>query len=134
MSRISEALRKIVQHRANFRCEYCLLPDTMSLNGFHIDHIIALKHRGQDTFDNLAWACPQCNISKGSDIASYNPETQELLPLYNPRSQHWEDHFEMVDAIILAKTSIGQITIWLLQLNNPELVDTRRLLIELGLW
>ncbi|MBX3436655.1 MAG: HNH endonuclease [Planctomycetaceae bacterium] len=37
------------------------------------DHIIAEKHGGETTAENLALACFDCNWFKGSDIASLDP-------------------------------------------------------------
>ncbi|HEX7774563.1 MAG TPA: HNH endonuclease signature motif containing protein, partial [Pyrinomonadaceae bacterium] len=48
------------------------------------DHLIALKHGGQTTFENLALACFVCNRFKGSDIASIDAVTGELVGLFNP--------------------------------------------------
>jgi hypothetical protein len=106
----------------------------MSLDGFHVDHIIALKHRGKDTLDNLAWSCAHCNLNKGSDIASYDEDTGGLTPLFNPRIHNWNEHFEALDGLVLGLTPIGRVTVHILQMNEPLWLDNRRLLIELGLW
>lgn len=60
--------------------------------------------------------------------------TGELAPLYNPRLQHWDEHFELVGDEIIGKTPIGRITVRLLQMNHPEQVEARRLIIAAGLW
>ena len=54
--------------RAGFKCEYCLLPDTVSFYNFHIDHIKSIKHGGLSHIDNLAYCCPDCN-SKAQILA-----------------------------------------------------------------
>src|SRR5262245_35673880 len=43
---------------------------------------------------NLALACFDCNRYKGSDLASLDPETGSLTPLFNPRLDDWSTHFE----------------------------------------
>ncbi len=73
-------------------------------------------------------------MSKGTDVASYDPETGELTPLYNPRTQNWDDHFETHGAEIRGKTPVGRVTAYLLQFNATEQVDTRQFLISAGLW
>jgi 5-methylcytosine-specific restriction endonuclease McrA len=70
MSVISKTVREQVRQRAGMRCEYCRKPEGVSQFAHTIDHIIAVKHEGTSEFDNLAWACFQCNSTKGSDIAS----------------------------------------------------------------
>ncbi|MAS32731.1 MAG: HNH endonuclease [Anaerolineaceae bacterium] len=131
---VSVADREAVGQRAVNRCEYCGLPEGMSKFAHHVDHIIAIKHRGTDEIDNLAWACFRCNVSKGTDIASYDPSTSELTPLYNPRSQKWDDHFTLNGAYIVGKTAIGRVTVMILDMNDPKRLRVRRSLINTGQW
>ena len=84
--------------------------------------------------DNLAWACFQCNVAKGTDIASYDTETHELTPLFNPRTQKWDAHFGLVGAAIEAKTAVGRVTVRLLQMNHSQQLEVRRLSISAGKW
>src|SRR5438132_1660091 len=49
------ALRNLVWQRAESRCEYCGLSQSDSpFRTFHIDHIRARKHGGDDAASNLA--------------------------------------------------------------------------------
>ena len=130
---ISKSIRRKVRERANYRCEYCLKPEGFSAHKHHVDHIIAQKHQGSDELDNLAWACFQCNVHKGSDIASYDTKNN-LTPLFHPRRQSWNKHFELVDEVIKGLTSVGEVTVSLLQINSLEQLETRRLLMEEDLW
>jgi 5-methylcytosine-specific restriction endonuclease McrA len=84
MSRVAASLREKVRERANERCEYCRKPEGIGNFGHHIDHIIALKHNGSSDIENLAWACFQCNTTKGSNVASYDVQTKALTPLFKP--------------------------------------------------
>jgi hypothetical protein len=83
---------------------------------YHIDHIIPLRHEGSSDLDNLALACFQCNTIKSSEIASYADKV--LTPLYNPRLQVWDEHFEMDGTIIKGKTAIGRVTVRTLQIRT----------------
>jgi hypothetical protein len=134
MSRVNRKTRDRVRTRAGFRCEYCRKPDAVSDYPPHVDHIIALKHGGASDLDNLAWACFQCNTAKSSDIASYDRETLTIMPLFNPRLQRWDEHFEMNGAIMVGKTPTGRATIQALLLNEPEPVAVRAALQGAGLW
>jgi len=102
------------------------------LAAHQIDHIITLKHGGQTTPENLALSCALCNKYKGSDIASVDPETQQILPLYHPRKDIWSDHFNLDNADIAPKPPTGRVTIHLLQFNHPNRVSERGLLIQAG--
>ncbi|HEY9701989.1 MAG TPA: HNH endonuclease [Allocoleopsis sp.] len=128
------ALRKLVIKRAKNRCEYCLIPDQVSFAPLEIDHIIAEKHDGKTDADNLALSCTLCNKYKGSDLTSIDPNTQEIVPLYNPRQDSWSDHFQLDNGEIKSLTAIGRVTVKLLQINRQERIKERLLLIESGLF
>jgi len=74
------------------------------------DHIIALKHRGETKGENLALACFDCNRFKGTDIASVDPVTGQVVHLFNPRTQTWSDHFAIEDGRIAPLTPVGRAT------------------------
>ncbi|MFS8117800.1 MAG: HNH endonuclease signature motif containing protein, partial [Microcoleus sp.] len=97
------------------------------------DHIIAEKHTGETVESNLALSCSICNKNKGSDIASIDPETGEVVRLYNPRKDSWEDHFQIKpeSGIIQPLTAIGRVTVRLLQVNRAEYLTERKLSIKI---
>lgn len=90
-----------------------------------VDHVIAQKHGGKTSLDNLAFACFECNRYKGSDVASFDPQTGQLAALFNPRTQVWTEHFRATDGVILALTAEGRVTVTLLQLNAPTRIQER---------
>ncbi len=59
--------------------------------------------------------------------------TNELVPLFNPRTDVWHEHFEWHAPTLFGKTKIGRATIELLQINLQERVEHRRLLMEAAL-
>ncbi|WP_071527435.1 HNH endonuclease [Nodosilinea nodulosa] len=134
MAYIPVALRQAVYARANGCCEYCLVPEALALAPYEIDHIIAEKHGGKTAEENLAFSCTLCNKYKGSDIASVDPTSQEIVRLYHPRQDQWSDHFNIQDgAIIVGLTSVGSVTARLLRLNRRDRIQERQLLITAGL-
>jgi len=81
------ALRAAVRKRAISCCEYCQRREVDSpLIPFHIEHIVPRKHGGADHLDNLALACAECNLRKGSDLTGLDPESGEITRLFDPRS------------------------------------------------
>ena len=84
--------------------------------------MIAEKHGGKTELENLAYACWRCNRHKGTDLGSFDPETNLFSPLFNPRVQVWTEHFLFDGEQIIGLTSEGRTTVRLLRLNN----DTRR--------
>ncbi len=133
---IPRGVRGAVIERARGRCEYCHKPDDRMLNPYRheVDHILAEKHGGDMTLDNLAYACFQCNRYKGTDLTSLDPHTNEVTRLFHPRTQPWDHHFSLTaDGMITPRTPEGRATARLLRLNAPERVQTRADLIIAGL-
>jgi len=131
-ARTSAALRREVRERAGKRCEYCLLAESQAFFPHEPDHLIALKHGGKTTSANLALACFDCNRFKGSDIASIDAESGELVPLFNPRKDAWSEHFSLQRGVINPHTAVGRVTVELLQLNLSDRVEIRRRLTAIG--
>lgn len=131
-TRISAALRREVRERAGERCEYCLLPESEAIFPHEPDHLVALKHGGATMSANLALACFDCNRFKGSDIASVDPITGELVALFNPRTQRWANHFGLRGGVIVPLTAVGRVTEKLLQLNLGSRVEVRERLVAIN--
>jgi len=119
---------EFVRNRAGNRCEFCRLPQTGHEERFSIDHIIARKHGGSDNPRNLALCCLSCNLHKGTDLTSIDPETGAVVRLFNPRTDKWEDHFELQSAKLVGRTSSGRATVILLNMNAPERIRLREVL------
>ena len=123
---LDAATRRLVRQRAGNRCEYCRLPQSKApFLTFHIEHIEARQHVADDSLDNLALACPDCNRSKGPNLVTLDPETRALVPLFHPRRDPWDDHFEYHGPHLFGKTTTGTATIRLLQMNSEERVEVR---------
>src|SRR5438552_3933382 len=112
---ISDELRTAVRQRAAGRCEYCLFPQQETLLPLEVDHIIALKHGGLTILENLALACPTCNIQEGTDLASIDSTTGKICRLFHPRNDSWNDHFQIQREFIVPLTPIGRVTEFLLK-------------------
>jgi hypothetical protein len=134
MSDISAELSRSVFARANHRCEYCLIPSGYTFQRHQIDHIRPRKHDGISSSDNLCLSCYLCNLYKGSDIAGYDPFSNELSRLFNPRLDQWADHFRIRDGYIDGVTPIGRTTIKLLRMNGEARVLLRKALLSKGLY
>jgi hypothetical protein len=130
---MDDAIRQLVCDRAGNRCEYCLLPQKYAVVvRFHVEHIRARQHGGDDAPANLALACPHCNRFKGPHLTSYDPETDELVPLFNPRTQSWHEHFALDDVMVVGLTPIGRATVRLLNMNSEDRLKVRAVLKERG--
>lgn len=128
------SLREQVWERAKGRCEYCQLPQDHDPRPFHLDHIRPQKHDGATVFENLALCSAACSLFKGPNPAGFDPETDTLHPLFNPRTQSWQEHFEWNGGILVGLTPVGRATIGVLCINDALRVRHRELLIELGVF
>lgn len=115
-----------VRERAGHRCEYCQLPEVDSpLAALHIEHIIPKIHGGADDLDNLALACIDCNLHKGSNLTGIDPNTKRVTELFHPRRQRWDEHFEWHGLEVLGKTTIGRTTVRVLHMNSEDQLALR---------
>ncbi|MDX1991626.1 MAG: HNH endonuclease signature motif containing protein [bacterium] len=132
MTIIPATLRRATIERTNGCCEYCLLGFDDGFFSHEVDHVIAEKHHGHTTLDNLCLSCFDCNRHKGSDIASIDLETMTLTPLFHPRVHKWDEHFKLSGIVIQPLTPIGRVTVDLLQINDEGRLDHRQELLKLG--
>ncbi len=104
---MDETTREAVRERASNYCEYCLLhQDDSPLAKLHIEHIVPKKHGGSDELSDLALACIDCNLHKGSNLTGIDPATGQLTPLFHPRQHSWEAHFDWNGSSIEGKTAL----------------------------
>ena len=112
--------------RALNRCEYCKMHQALQGATFHVEHIRPLVLGGSDSLENLAWACPSCNLFKGSRVGLINEQTGEVVPLFNPRQDQWEAHFGWRGEELVGLTEIGRSTVTVLQLNSERRILIRQ--------
>lgn len=130
---IPAEVRRLVRERARELCEYCLIPESAVFTPHEGDHIVAKKHGGETATNNLAFSCVLCNKHKGSDLASIDPATGDIVPLFHPRRNRWTEHFHILEGRIDPVTAIGRVTARLLQFNHPDRIEERELLLAAGL-
>jgi 5-methylcytosine-specific restriction endonuclease McrA len=130
---VASEVREEVQRRALGACEYCRHPQVVSVLPHQVDHIIGKQHRGSDAVDNLCLCCIRCNLKKGPNIASIDPETGAVVALYHPRNHPWREHFSAAtDGIIKGLTAEGRATVLLLDMNDEDRVRMRARLLRQG--
>lgn len=78
---VSAQQRRTILARAGGCCEYCRIAEDVRYATFEIDHIIPLKHGGEDVDGNLCLACAPCNRFKGADVAAIDPLTNDATRL-----------------------------------------------------
>jgi HNH endonuclease len=131
---VTDALRALVESRANFACEYCHLPRDLAPLQFELDHILARQHGGATTLENLAFICQNCNLHKGPNIAGLDPATGRMTRLYHPRSDVWQEHFRWAGHELIGLSDVGRSTIRVLNMNSHVLMVIRATLLMEGLF
>ena len=132
MSEIPSSLRALVTQRAGGRCEYCQLSQLGQEATFHIDHVQPRAADGPTTGDNLALACVSCSLRKSARQSAVDPEAGTELPLFNPRTHVWTDHFRWENESVVPLTATGRATVAALALNRALIVAIRREEVERG--
>ena|SRR2546426_4174024 len=133
---ISRQLRKRLADAAEYRCGYCLTPQSIIGSRLTVDHIVPEAKEGKAVEENLWLACLACNQSKGARLEARDPITRRRVRLFNPRKQVWRKHFRWSEdgTEIIAFTPCGRATVTALQLNRPEIVAARWLWVQVGWW
>jgi hypothetical protein len=108
-----------------FRCVYCLWRERWCPDGdvsFSVDHLRAQSRYPSlaRAYDNLLFACCQCNaIKQNRDV-----------PL-DPCRQRFGQHLEVsADGSMRARTPLGVELISVCRLNRPLLTEARRIMAE----
>jgi len=123
---LPQPLKQAVRARAANRCEYCRMrQEWESFYSYHVEHVIAQQHRGSNDAENLALACRHCNLLKGPNLTSLDPDGDNVVRLFHPRIQLWPEHFSMEHGYIVGLTDVGRTTAFLLEMNEPHRFELR---------
>jgi hypothetical protein len=127
-------LRQFVRERAGHRCEFCRVHSALQCATFHIDHVRPVSRGGTDEAENLAFACPTCNLSKSNRQTLTDPDTGDAVPLFNPRRDRWSEHFRFEGYTILGLTAIGRAMVAGFQLNSSQYILIRSVEEQVGIY
>ena len=133
--RLPEKTRKEVAENAGGVCEYCRSQQSLCPASFHIEHILPQALGGADDLENLALSCGGRNGHKSTKTDGLDPINRVRVPLFHPRRQQWQEHFEGSSdlTVMLGLTETGRATIHSLRMNRIGVVNLRRVLAALGL-
>ena len=79
-------------------------------------------------------SCRMCNCFKAGQTDGLDPVSQQRVALFDPRRQHWLDHFNWSNdgTHVVGTTPNGRATALALQINNPIAVTVRRIWVSAG--
>lgn len=132
---ISLEIKRRVRRDAQERCGFCLSPQHLVMGRLAVEHIIPLAQGGDNSEQNLWLACSICNGHKSEKIAALDPESGQVVRLFNPRADDWKTHFKWSDdgLKVIGITPIGRATVIALHLDDdPIAILVRSLWVEAG--
>lgn len=115
------------------KCVYCRTPDTNAprRDGFGVDH-----YRPKSVFpelatvyENLFYCCNSCNSRKRSYWPAKGDEVKLFVP--NPCDHEMYKHLRFKDDVVEGKSTAGEFTVKLLDLNEPTVVSYRQSVTQL---
>jgi hypothetical protein len=130
----ADDLASQVRSRANQQCEYCLMHQALQGATFHVEHVTPRAKGGSTTLENLALACPSCNLHKSDNTTAKESQKAVSVALFNPRTQHWPKHFRFNVYHIEGLTDVGRATVVALHLNDHRRIQIRRAEEKFGLF
>jgi hypothetical protein len=130
---IPSAYRRAIIERAAGRCEYCQTPVAWSPEIFEIEHVFPLSAGGVTELSNLAYACPACNRYKRIRQTATDPETVQIVQIFNPGIHAWREHFAWSEDFltIIGLTPTGRATVAALKMNRKTIQGFRFALISI---
>lgn len=123
-----------MRERARGMCEYCHALQAFYPERFQIDHIVARQHGGRTSSENLALSCAECNRRKGPNLSGIDSVTSSRSDLFDPRRDHWNEHFYWRGALLVGLTAKGRVTLAVLDMNRLPRVLVREALIVEGVF
>ena len=124
-----------VAERAGHRCEYCHARRPSSTCRSRSN--TAPRSRGApDDESNLALSCRSGNLFKSDQETGIDETTREVVPLFHPRRDRWDEHFrvEPEDGALQGLTPEGRVTVACLRMNRAVHREARRSWMRLKLY
>lgn len=107
-------------------CGYCGLSETDAGGELTVDHHEPVSAGGDDSDDNLVYACFRCNLHKGAFTPSEAQRAQGLRllhPLRDNLAEHLRENRET--GRLESLTALGALHIFTLELNRDALIANR---------
>lgn len=131
---IAVELQRKIRDQFAYCCAYCHTAEALTVTTFEFEHITPRSAGGETVRENLCLSCPACNRYKAQRQKAPDPNTEEIVALFHPQSQVWEEHFAWSEDFteIIGVTSIGRATISTLKMNRPQVTRVRHMWVKMG--
>jgi hypothetical protein len=121
--------RELLRYDFLHSCAYCTMSEAEAgAVRFTIDHYEPRTARADliSTYDNLFWACDECNRRKG-DLTPPPKARAAGIRFFRVDQDIAEDHFRLEGLLLKHRTSIGDFTIEYVDLNRQALKRLREI-------
>ncbi|MBA3924380.1 MAG: HNH endonuclease [Nostocaceae cyanobacterium] len=127
-------LQRRIRERFFNGCAYCRTAESLTGMTFEFEHIMPRSLGGETLFENLCFACPNCNRHKADRQMAVDQVTEQSVSLFHPQLQIWGEYFAWSDngQKLVGLSPIGRATIAALRMNRSQLVWARGLWVKLG--
>jgi hypothetical protein len=124
---LSDDLRARIEEADGGLCRYCLVSEINSGMPLTYDHIQPRSKAGKTSFENVCRACRPCNEFKTSATHALDPLTGDSVPLFNPPTAPWGEHFTWsADSTrVEGSSAVGRATVVALRMNRPTIITAR---------
>jgi hypothetical protein len=112
-----------VRARYGCACGYCGVSEDETGGQLTVDHYRPVAAGGDESDENLVYACFRCNTQKGEYWSAPGSPQALLHPLLDDTATHLQ--LDPATGRLVALTCRGKTHINLLRLNRPELVANR---------
>jgi hypothetical protein len=123
---VAHAKQEQIRQRFGCRCGYCGVSEVDTGGSLTVDHFQPVAAGGDDSDDNLVYACFKCNQYKGD----FHPSPTDLRngwrvlhPIRDNLAVHLSENNQT--GMLEPLTETGRFHITLLHLNRPALVEFR---------
>ena len=73
-----------------------------------------------------SYVCSFCSLRKWAKQTATDPDSGEEVPLFNPRTQAWGEHFRWEGERVVPLTPTGRATVAALAMNRPLILAIRQ--------
>ena len=117
---------QLVRQRYDYGCGYCGVSEKSAGGDLSVDHFRPVSLGGDDSNENLVYACARCNLYK----ADFLPTSDQLvrgLRLLHPLLDNVAAHIRPAqhNGYLDPLTETGRFHIEVLHLNRPALIEHR---------
>jgi hypothetical protein len=93
-------------------------PSSLRRHRIHIDHIFRASMVVEPPRTTSPYRASNCNSYEGPNLSGIDPTAGQIVTLFHPRRDRWEDHFQWLGPFLRGLTPVSRATITVLNINH----------------